>query len=331
LCDEELFSSLVVDQDHAHNDCPGYDVTPFDTLGYYWDQDTGSNPQVGTFLSSRNSSNVRWQAPPCTGTVIIKLNVDDLPEPLYNSCPGGDGTRDDDQLDLQKTVNVVLPSGCEEGEKSASLQSQKVGSPSCPSNACGTTTPPVIEDITLEAKYNECSWVFQVSVDSTVSSGPCPGNYTEISWPIDTSVVTQDNYCDIVDLYWNGNGCGSVNGTRYSTSPCVQIHENCHFNIFNEYLDPNSVEWLLSQSSMDNMTIECGDSATTTCQAAVSARLFDITVDVSQAYYMAWTWMDPVEEEAQCNAEDKPCFREYAEQICLEALTRGWIECLSCP
>jgi len=252
-----------------------------------------------------------------------------VPDSMDDPCPGS--TRNDGSKDFQGTSTVSLPDGCSTGTKSVDLNAEKVGGPPCPGNACGATAPPVCGDIILEAKYNNCAWEFQVSADSTVQSGTCPENYTEISWPIDTSVVTEDNYCGIVNLYWNGNGCGSVDETRYSTSACVQIHEDCHFNIFNDYLDPTSEDWLLAQNSMDDMAIDCADPTTTSCQAAKAARQGAIEADVEEAYHRAWTWMDPAEEEAQCVAAARSCFREFAEQICFQASTRGWTECPDCP
>ena len=321
LCDRVMHSVSVLDYDRYWYPWGSswYEASAGDTLTYCWSK-TG-----GTWDSVTNSNSVYWIAPPCIGTVGISVTVDDVPNEAFNGCAGSN--RDDDSRVFSGTVAVTLPAGCTTGTKQAYLSATKVGSTglSCSNpNACGSTmigwgtvVPAMI------AVYNDCSWVFQVVADLDVPCGPCPSHYTEVSWPINTSVVTASNYCGIVNSYWNENGCG----TGYSTSTCVQIHEDNHYSRFYSYLTNDAKQWLLNKPSM-TMAIDCSQSYTHTCDSARAARQGTITSDVQMAYWLAWYSSS---DEGPAIAAARSCFREYAEQICHEASARGWPSCSYCP
>jgi hypothetical protein len=316
-CECKTHTSSISDKDHWV-DSIGYSGTPPDTIKKYsWDKEPGTNPKSGEYPNGTTGSAVDWNAPPCTGTVIIKLKADDLPDPMYGACPG-EMTRDDNPKDFEGTSTVSLPQDCVAGIKSATLTANKAGVPNCSNpDACGSTGPPTNLITNILAKYNNCKWVFAVTASKDCPCAVCSDNFTQIDNGNDAD-VSKSNFCGIVDLFSTGNGCGRIGGILYSNSTCVQIHEDKHFSIFNDRL-PAEAALLLNKDSMKDMEINCKDATTTTCQVAADARKGAINADVEAAYHKAWTWMDPVAEEALCVATARPCFENVAKSICQRA------------
>jgi len=123
------------------------------------------------------------------------------------------------------------------------------------------------------------------------------------------------NYCGIVNGFRNFHCCANVGGTIYSHANCTEDHEDCHYNFMEQDLETTEEEWLKGRSSMSDMTIDCSDSDTTTCQAAVNARELAILLDLAQAYDNAWDYMKAQGEEP-CHDAAAPCFEDIADSIC---------------
>ena len=324
LCQGVTHTSSISDTDHWI-DGNSNEGTPSDTIGSYnW------SATAGTFTPTPppNQANAAWQAPPCTGNVTINLNnTDDTPDAMYDECPEPPGTRDDAPKSFNDTVNVSLPSGCTTGSKSANLSTTKVSTPSC-SGSCGLTSFPSPITKNIEAKYNSCKWVFQVTASGDTPCRPCPSYFTEISGGTDAD-LTSGNYCGIVTGF-RGNGCISVGGTVYSKASCVQIHEDKHYSLFNDYLISTSTTWLLGRNSMSDITIDCSDLTTISCQAAISSHQSSIAADIQMAYSNAWNHLPPAEEEARCVAAAASCFNAVADSICATWDPTG-ANCSDCP
>jgi len=328
LCEEKTHTSSISDPDHwfLGGDGHGY---PSDSITYSWTASDGT-PVTST------TANFTWTAPPCTGPVTISLTANDVPDAMDNPCPGS--TRDDSAINRSGTSTVSLPTDCVTGTKSVSLNSHDEGAPSCPSSKCGNTQfnyPWGISSphgsVRVTAKYNECKWAFQVTADGRTDTSACPSNYINVVQGSESG-ITETNYCSIVNNFKNGDGCVQIGtgGPRFSNTLCVEIHEAKHLEYFNDELDPNQVNWLLVQSSMDDMTIDCGNSDTTTCGAAALARVPSIGADVLMAYNNAVDYVDAKGETGPILAA-KSCFTIIAGKICAHAASQGWTSCTHCP
>jgi len=319
LCEQKTHTSSISDTDHwfLGGDGHGY---PTDTVTYSWSKTAGTNPQTGTFIGDTDKASVVWKAPPCTGTVNIKLTANDKPDSMDNPCPGS--TRNDSSEDFEGTSTVSLP-GCATGTKSANLQAAEISGPDCSGGVCGRTMFWTNLGVNIFARYNNCKWVFQVTAVVDVASDPCPNNYVEIENGNDSD-VTQSNFCTFVNGFYNGgsgNGggdCFSSGGTTYGNSGCVEDHEDKHFELFYDRATGYEENALLQKSSMNDMTIDCSDSDTTTCQAAKSAREAAITADVEEAFDNAWWWMS-AQDEPPAWAAEFPCAENLAKSICQRA------------
>jgi len=287
------------------------------TLTYSWDFGDG---ETGTGKITTH----RYR---CTGTKTVKLTVIDNDNP--DCCNGDPNCTDKSDTDT-KYVTVSLPDGCSTGSKSANLQVQETGGADCGDPyPCGDTDPWDNLGINIFARYNDCKWVFQVTAVVDCASDPCPGNFIAITDGNDPD-LTQANYCAIVDNFWNDNGCAVVGGNQYSNATCIEIHEDKHFQLFYDRATGYEEDLLLQKISMSDMTIDCGNSNTTTCQAAKNAREAAITADVQNAYDSAYVWMYN-QGEAPAVEAARLCFRELAELICKYAFAKGWPECDACP
>jgi hypothetical protein len=206
------------------------------------------------------------------------------------------------------------------------LQSQIVGTPTCPSGTCGATeiVNPLYTNI--EAKYNGCKWVFQVAALANVLLGACPSNYCNIENG-NEPCINENNYCGIVYRFVWMNGCVMLTDFIPSSTPCLEIHEAKHYEIFEEEFG-NKESWLMSQASMNDMTINCSDPATTTCQAAVAARRSAIEGDIRKALDDAWA---VAADDTVPRAAAYICFWFTADAICQYAFYNGWKTCSYCP
>lgn len=113
LCQQVGFGADVNDYDHWVSGW-GYQQFPKDTIdSYSW----STNPPVGVWRSAQGSATRDWQAPPCIQTVQVRLDVDDKPDPAYGGCYGH-MDRDDPSKLFTTTIQVVLPTDCNQGEGS---------------------------------------------------------------------------------------------------------------------------------------------------------------------------------------------------------------------
>jgi hypothetical protein len=87
---------------------------------------------------------------------------------------------------------------------------------------------------------------------------------------------------------------------------------------------------LLARNSMNDMTIDCGDSTTTTCGAAILARGPTIGEDVLMAYNAAVDYVEAQGDAGPILAA-KSCFTIIAGKICDHAASQGWTSCTHCP
>jgi hypothetical protein len=178
----------------------------------------------------------------------------------------------------------------------------------------------------IEAKYNNCKWAFQVTALADVLSGACPSNYCNIENG-NESCITEDTYCGIVYRFIWTDGCVILTDFIPSSTPCNEIHEAKHYEIFEEEFG-NKESWLMGQASMNDMTIDCADPTTTTCQAAVAARRSAIESDIETALNAAWA---VAADETAPRAAAYPCFWFTADAICQYAFYNGWKTCSYCP
>jgi len=313
LCLTTVFDSLVSDEDHWHRDCPDkYDAYPYDSLTYMWDQIPGSNPSIGIFIGDKTQSSVYWQAPSCIGSITIKLNANDIPDPMYNLCPGGGGTRDDDPRDFQRSVNVVLPDGCSiGGSKTVTMESFLVTeSTNC--IACGSTGPGTLPttDVPLPT-YNECAWVFSVYSSLDMPSYVCPSLFTEISGGSDPD-ITQNNLCSIISAF---GGCGTEpECPPWGNASCIRMHETGHYLVWMDCVEIEEA-WLRGQPSLSDMEINCDNPSTCSCQSARDARIGDINADVTEAWWRA-AWNYNLRGETTAIAMAAECFSDLVTSIC---------------
>jgi len=78
------------------------------------------------------------------------------------------------------------------------------------------------------------------------------------------------------------------------------------------------------------MPIDCSDPDTTTCQAAVMARINAIVDDAEDAYKDAHLAM-LAEGNTRPFQVARPCFTKIANLICAHASSQGWESCDYCP
>ena len=207
-------------------------------------------------------------------------------------------------------------SGCEEGSQTVSLSLIETSSPSCnnPPGNCGETHYPVrYSGPDIYANYNNCKWVFSAYDIWNSNSDPCPGNFTEITNGNDPD-LNANNYCGIVNGFRN-HACVTVGGTKYGHASCTEIHEDCHYAFMENDVETTEEGWLEARNSMSDMTIDCSNSNTTTCQAAKSARESSILTDLAQAYDNAWDYMD-AQGESPCYNAAASCYEGVADSIC---------------
>lgn len=79
---------------------------------------------------------------------------------------------------------------------------------------------------------------------------------------------------------------------------------------------------------MNDITIDCEDPNTTSCQAAKATRQSAIQDDIETAYLDAWS---VAADEGPPVEAAKPCFSAVADLICTHAQSQGWPSCSYCP
>ncbi len=278
----------------------------------------------------------RWS---CTGDKTVTASLcDNIVHVFFNvSLPP-------DCYECTASPEVSL--GCAGGEPQMSTECFDC-SINCP---CGVFNQPLEDpadpalDINVCYDSSNCEWEFGVSATATVTYGPCNENpflnYLEIS-DGDSAVLTEDNYCDIVDAFdydivnaSTGTGCAPINISdceqqRYSNTNCIWAHEARH--AFDFTIQLNLEEELLRNNPIMSMPIDCNASPELSyCNYAIAYRYGQIEAAVKDAYLEAWLFCasDVGEQHARETAYE--CFHELAIEICNRASREGWSACPSC-
>jgi hypothetical protein len=223
-----------------------------------------------------------------------------------------------------------LPLDCSTGTKSAVFNASQVDPTRCDEeiSGCGLIEPPENVDVDVQAAYNSCKWSFQVTVEADVPCGPCPTKYINIVNGNEPD-LTEQNYCPLVENFTTGSGCFQYIFKRFSNTECITEHEDEHFKILKEKLAEQRLIFL-GRPSMNDMPIDCSDPDTTTCHAAVIARIAAIDDDAKDAYRDAHLAMLAEGDERPFQVA-RPCFTKIANLICDHASNQGWESCEYCP
>jgi len=327
ICDEVRFTADVNDYDHWASGW-GNEQFPRDSVTYTW----STSPPVGVWLSEQGFMLRDWQAPPCIQTVDIQLEVDDVPDPSYAACYGHSDRNDNPKL-FAAPIQVVLPTGCRQGQASVELLLREVDALTCCQQPgperCGCTLP--IEPPTeghIDAVYDDCTWVFDIFIVWDVESGVC-SDAIDISSGSDSD-LTEGNYCDIVNSMKNGTGCACVGLGKYTSYACAGIHEAYHMAEFREDIDdPNTGEEKFVRDGLPTEPINCTNPNSTTCQAVEAMYMEQLQNDVDAAMRRAYDRMRASGEGGAVDAA-RPCFETLAGQICSHAQSQSWAACPAC-
>jgi len=171
--------------------------------------------------------------------------------------------------------------------------------------------------------YDDCKWKFSVSAIGNTPCVVCPEKFTEIEDACDPD-INGNNYCDIVHAFSPpGPSC-----PPYGNSECIRKHEDGHYNDWLDCLE-DEAELFAEDPSMSDMTIDCDDPDTTTCQAALATRQSAIETAVNQAWGdAAYAWNGIGETNAIAAAAG--CWAALVQSICEHAESEGWDECSYC-
>jgi hypothetical protein len=304
-----------------------------DGLKYQWSTD----PDTGTWDPNRDaeSASPNWQAPPCIGTVNVRLDVNDIPNDVIDPCPGNTNENRDDAAPgpFTDSVQVVLPTGCSQGVGSVewTLNETTFSGSGC-SGLCGYfhTEQPTGG---THAVYNNCNWECVIAFEQDYEWGVCDSSFTEISDGNDSD-VTMFNFCALVanfkyDPNVAGGGCFSFGGTAYSNHACGLQHEQKHRD---DYISARDalLDWI--EENMDlSLPIVCGDpNSSETCQGA------DMLVCEPIGYFLRDTMIAIYDElsadsgEKRAREESQLCFRNLADSICARASREVWGYCPYC-
>ena len=248
------------------------------------------------------SSSVGWQAPPCVGTVIITLGVNDKPDEMYDTCPGSSSTRDDDpQTFLGIFSTVSLPTGC----KYAGAHGSSVHWTDLADYYSLTVPPfgtfewwPATYEFDFKYKDNDGIWVCEISnVNAKTEilvrspSSLLPG---QVSVAMASQVPCIDAYLAKWDLY-------DPNLTDDEGAPCskywchiaVMFHEQKHRTDWKEFYGGKLAIAIANSESLQSV-IDCGDPDTTTCQAAENYWKYSILAQfIAAEYYALRSYNDP--------------------------------------
>ncbi len=226
-----------------------------------------------------------------------------------------------------KGVTVILPSGCREGSGSVNLTtSYDLVCPEswCQANPTGTgctgPDPSVSPNPSgsIDAVYSGCAWEWQVNITFYRTYGICPGNVPSICSINDVppSERTQEHITELIlDLLDGGS-------PEAFCSDCTWEHEQVHRAAFDSTIAAGA-SGLESSGSVDPVPVNCGDPATTSCQALEASAYYTAISNEIEAIYQA-------ARNAQTNAEDNAtavgnqCNAEHAANLCYYAADQGW-------
>lgn len=273
LCEQKTHTSSITDKDHWVSGCPTpTEGTPADSLVYSWSKAAGSGPS-GTFIGDTNQPSVVWQAPPCTGTVTITLDVNDKSDPMDNPCPGPGNTRDDSPINKSDTATVSLPTGCEyAGAHDSSVHWIN------PSDAYLSATVPPFGDFTAypvtyedDFKYDSCKWVCEISDvnaetrirvrDPNSLAGMVSVSQASDIPCVDANLAKYD--LDDTDLT---DDIGAPR-TKYWCYNATVAHEEKHRSDWKTFYG-DELAIAIACCELCRSDIDCSDLNTITCQAA---------------------------------------------------------------
>jgi hypothetical protein len=298
---------------------------PDSLTGYEW----SVSPDTGVWQSNRFANRASWQAPPCLGTANVSFKVDDVPDPASDACPTPSSNRDDSgPKTFTDSVEIGLPPGCREGEESVEFLLNEVDPGSRCDAAygnCGYTVPisPPRENH-IDAVYSGCTWVFDIFIIWDVETGICLDVHDISSG--DDSDLTEENYCTIVDSMKNHAGCVCIGLDRYTSYECTAIHEAYHLSRFYELLEGQEA---FVKAGLPKITINCSDSATTTCGEVERQYMSSVAQECETAMRRAWDMVETSTED-DAVAAARACFTALAAEICDYASSEDWEACSSC-
>ena len=292
LCEEVTHTSSISDTDHwfkGGNGGEGCEGSPSDTIyTYSWSKTTGTNPESGTFTGTTDEDTVEWRAPPCTGTVNIKLTADDKPDSMDNPCP--DSERDDpsEDEDFEGTSTVSLPDGCDDCGTPGDVTPNITEDPSCvfcDPYDWGYAAPIGPHTYTLKTPcYDSCKWfAYLDKVDSIFNiCRSCPANPPTVACLDDVAQMSQTEACDHLQNFPNNPVQLSDIDEDNSCRDCVVVHEETHMNKDwkGDSLQPEIDEFAYWCAGHE-IDIDCGDSDSTDCTTA-------LTTSVKDAYDEEW-------------------------------------------
>ncbi|MHC4109749.1 MAG: hypothetical protein ACYSUY_01660 [Planctomycetota bacterium] len=280
LCEEKTHTSSISDTDHWVKGGGGGEGTPTDTISSYsWSKTAGDNPETGTFTGATDEATVVWKAPPCTGTVNIKLTADDAPDSMDNPCP--DSERNDDSEDFEGTSTVSLPGECDDCGSPGGVTPNITEDTSCTfcAGEWGYGAPIGPHTYTLKIPcYDSCKWFAHLdTVDSTFNiCRSCPGNPATVACLDDVAQMNQTEACDHLQNFPNNPVQLSDIDEDNFCQDCVDVHEETHKNKDwkEDSLQPE-VDTFADWCADHEIDIDCGDSDSTDCTTALTATVKD--------------------------------------------------------
>lgn len=291
LCTQVTHTSSISDTDHWVLGGGGED-TPSDTVTYSWSKTAGTNPQTGTFIGDTNDPSVTWQAPPCTGTVIIKLTANDKPDSMDNPCP--DSTRNDDPNDFQGTSMVFLPYPCvNAGAHDSSIHWIK------PNDDFNSTTCTVFGDFyrpygtcDVDFKYDSCKWVCEITNLEAETRIRVRDPNSLLPGKVSVSQASDVPCADANLAKYDLNDANTADDkgaprTKYWCYNGTVAHEQKHRTDWQTFYG-NELANAVSYCESLDVSIDCDDPNTITCGSAKSLKMADINARFSQAYSDAY-------------------------------------------
>jgi hypothetical protein len=270
LCEQKTHTSSILDKDHW-KDCPCLEETPPDSLTYSWSKTVGSNPESGVFIGNTNQPSVLWQAPPCVGTVVIKLTANDVPDSMDEPCSGS--TRNDPPKNFEDTSSVSLPEGCE----FAGAHDSSVHWTDLTDYFSLTVTPygqfgywPATYEV--DFKYNDCSWVCEISDVNAKTEILVRSPSSLLPDAVSVVMASQVPCIDANLAKWDLNDPNLTDDvgaprSKYWCHIATSFHERRHRTDWKEFYG-NKLAIAIANCESFQSVIDCGDPNTTTCQAA---------------------------------------------------------------
>jgi len=332
LCNTAQHSVTAWDDDRW-KDAVGGEDQESDSLTYSWSKTTGTNCQTGTWLTNTTNDWVGWRAPPCIGTVVFSVTVDDVPDPAWYGCDDSD--RDDDPCTFEGVVTVTLPAGCVAGVGGVNSQWLGTVDPNCAnSKHCGEAYPGYQTE-NYEAVYNDCAWEPRFDLWTRMYAGVCYQRFQD--WDCNSpGIVNKDNYCTYATAFIYYDPCNPDDAGCYAVSDadCIAIHEGTHVQEWSDFWD-TVPGWLEDRGYLDPLQINCSDSNTITCQAA--AAFFESKIDRPLYRHLEEKYNeigDCYGGEYRAREAAETCFHELGYYICRCAEDKGWAQqkpCSACP